>query len=340
MNTCPTLSFVPSETKKIGTKKPWATAATCLSSRLGPPSQDSSRPPAESGDQQADTGLLGDRGQCEQADQRHSELECPAALAGARTKLRDPSAPAQGVSDRCEQRERCEHGERAEGRPADLGGLQHERQRDDRQHVGDRHLSDGGGELLLVKRGLLHQRQNDRRGRVRRQEREHERRPAEQGVNEETCEQRQRGAQQRGHDAGARRAGHRADRYVHSGGEHQHEEAARWRGTRTLAASGRGLSGPRSQAVRRRRAPRRSPAPSPSHQTTAAARRPRLPARSRASEKVIRSPPDRLDRHQHALLVRQRPYLEHRPQRRRLTAPRSRSTKRPRPRRQTTEQPT
>ena len=118
---------------------------------------------AESAEEHAGPALLRDPRQTEEHGQRETQIQRPAASLGALAQTVNPGARAQRAGDE-EDDQRTRGDEQAAecgvGGPA---GLEHERNGEDRCHVGDRDLRDDDQRLWAVELSFLQRRQHDRR---------------------------------------------------------------------------------------------------------------------------------------------------------------------------------
>jgi hypothetical protein len=183
---------------------------------------------AEARDEDAGAALLGDPGQHEQHQQRQAQIERPVTLLGEPADVANPVVRADRPC-RCQrQRGRTRYQRCAQRGVRDPSGLEHDRDREDRDHIGDRHLCDHGHRGAALHAQFLEcgQQHGGRAGG------EHERIDRSvSGPGDRRSEQ-SRGQRQQAHDQRQQRAapgrGRQpavAQRQVHPHRQHQHREA-------------------------------------------------------------------------------------------------------------------
>jgi hypothetical protein len=138
----PSCSRAPRTTKNSGTKNPSATPRTCVNSRFGRTERGHEQTGAESRDQHAGPALLGDPRQREQDQEGEAQIERPPALLRALAKAMGPALWVDPVSHHVHRDGAGGHERTALGRVEHPVGLEHQRDRQDRDDIGDRDLPD------------------------------------------------------------------------------------------------------------------------------------------------------------------------------------------------------
>ena len=210
----PSSSRAPRTTKKSGTKNPSASAADLGEQPLGRTERGHEQAGAEPRDEHAGAALLRDPGQREEDEQGEAQVQRPAAFLRALAQAA-ASTPAGRPSERRGRRRR--HRRRRTRPPsaawATPPGLEHQRDREDRDDVGDRDLPDHRQRLRAGQARLGDHRQH-RGGRARAEDDGVDRGVAGAGERRrgQASERRQQQHDARGDRAAAQRGGQRAGR--------------------------------------------------------------------------------------------------------------------------------